>query len=104
MVFKTVVVGDKVVRFGASADTPRQYRLLFGSDMITDLAALTESNMNVEVLNQVAYCMAKAANPDIEDFGAWLDQFGMFDIIHATPELMELWGINAKTKSTPKKK
>lgn len=104
MVYKTITVGDKAVRFGASADTPRQYRLLFGSDMIADLAALTEANLNVEILNQVAYCMAKAANPDIEDMGAWLDQFGLFDIIHAMPEIMALWGINAKTKSTPKKK
>lgn len=104
MIFKTIKIGDKEVRFGASADTPRQYRLLFGSDIIKDLSGLTGENIDAVVLNQVAYCMAKAANPDIEEIDAWLDQFGLFDVIMAMPELLELWGINAQTKSKTKKK
>lgn len=104
MIYKTIAVGDVMVRFGASADTPRQYRLMFGSDLIADLSTLTEQNINTEILNQIAYCMAKAANPDIEEMGAWLDQFSMFDVIRAMPALMELWGINAQTKSKAKKK
>ena len=105
MIKKTIVIDDMPITFAASADTPRLYRNEFNADMIRDLMQFKSADdFNIEVINQVAYAMAKQATPDIAPFDEWLSQFGLFSIVSAMPDMLDLWGKNLATSARPKKK
>lgn len=105
MIEKTIVIDDMPVKFAASADTPRIYRNEFNADMIKDLMQFKGADdFNIEIVNRVAYAMAKQANPEIEPCEEWLSQFGIFSIVAAMPEMIELWGKNLATSAKAKKK
>lgn len=116
---KTISVGGKDVKFRATARTPRLYRAIVGRDMIADMAKLEKTFKNIEkgeergfdlvdlqIFEDTAYIMARHADPDIEQKTAdeWLDTFDMFSIYEVLPEILQLWAINTKQTSTPKKK
>lgn len=108
---RTIEIADKMVKMKASADTPRLYRHLFGCDLFQDMNRL---NLNVkkgsldtgntEVLENIAYAMAKQAEPKLPPIDEWLDQFGMFDIFFASGDILNMWAANTKTASEAKKK
>lgn len=105
MIEKTIIIDDMPVKFAASADTPRLYRNEFNADMIRDLMHIKGTDdFNIEVINQVAYAMAKQATPNIAPYEEWLTQFGLFSIVAAMPEMLDLWGKNLATSARPKKK
>ena len=121
---RTINIDGREVKFRATARTPRLYRGLVGRDMIRDMAQLRKAYKTVlespeeerseaflsvadlEIFENAAYTMARHANPDILEKTAddWLDTFNMFSIYEILPQLIELWAINEKTTSTPKKK
>lgn len=104
MIAKDIKIGDKVVCFGASGDTPRQYRMMFGEDLFTQMTAMSNEKPDMTVVEQMAYVMAKKVNPDIPNIDEWLDEFDLMDIYEAAPELIRLWSKNNKTSSKSKKK
>lgn len=105
MITKEVCIGDKKVLFGASAGTLRRYRVLFGGDLIAEMQKLDTNKVNTDVLEKLAYVMAKQANPDMEeDIDEWLDQFGTVEFMGALNEIIALWIQNNETASTSKKK
>lgn len=109
---KTIKIGEKDVKFRATGDTMRQYRQKFQRDILLDMQELTkaqaEESLSVEALiifENIAYIMAKQADPDIPDeVDEWLDEFDMFSIYQVLPQLIELWGINNISLSVSKKK
>lgn len=115
---KTIVIDGKDVKFRATARTPRLYRALIGRDMIADMNRLqkkfqkvkdgedTLDMLDLQIFEDTAYIMARHADPDIEqkDADEWLDTFDMFSIYEILPQIFELWAINTKQTSTPKKK
>ena len=124
---KIIRIDGKDVKFRATARTPRLYRGLVGRDMIQDMEKLKTafnkaakvsddasdeekrdaqlSMIDLEIFENIAFVMAKHANPDITaSADEWLDQFQMFSIYQILPELLKLWAINTATTSTPKKK
>lgn len=114
---RVLSIDGKDVKFRATARTPRLYRGIIGRDMIRDMSRLRESfkktedgesqldAIDLEIFENIAYIMAKQADPDIPaDPGEWLDGFNMFSIYQVLPELLKLWALNEKTTSTPKKK
>ena len=83
---KTIEIDGKQVPFRASAAIPRIYRLKFNRDIYRDLATLEKavgegdqdsSNMDLfslEMFENIAYVMAKHADPSIPDTPEeWLD-------------------------------
>ena len=103
--------------FKASAAIPRIYRIKFGRDIFRDLISLkglvkdsekgeiTLSNADLEIFENVAYLMAKHADPTQPDnIGDWLDQFEMFAIYEVLPVILELWSVNIATQVESKKK
>ena len=119
MLEKTVIVGDKEVKFKSSAAIPRMYRMKFGRDIFVDISKLEmsynenvghkeASNLdvaNLEVFENVAYIMALHADPTIpESIDDWLEQFEIFSIYEILPEILELWGQNSATLQESKKK
>lgn len=113
---KTISIDGKDVVFRASAAIPRIYRIKFQRDIYKDLAALEKavgdneegkSNLDMfslELFENIAYIMAKHADPSIPDTPEeWLDSFGTFSIYQVLPQLIELWGLNMKTEVQSKK-
>lgn len=113
---KTINIDGKDVVFRASAAIPRIYRIKFQRDIYKDLASLEKavgdndegkSNLDMfslELFENIAYIMAKHADPSIPDTPEeWLDSFGTFSIYQVLPQLIELWGLNMKTEVQSKK-
>lgn len=117
MLCKTVKIDGKDVVFQSSAAITRLYRLKFKRDIFKDLFRLEEayeknsSDSNsefgiedLEIFENVAYCMALHANPTIPPtIEGWLDQFEMFSIYQILPEILELWGSNMYSEAVIKK-
>ena len=113
---KTVEIDGKEVPFRASAAIPRIYRIKFGRDIYKDLASLEKaigenteevSNLDMfslEMFENIAYIMAKHADPAIPDTPEeWLDAFNTFSIYQVLPKIIELWGLNLQTQVESKK-
>lgn len=115
---KNILVDGIEVPFKASAAVPRLYRLKFGRDIYRDFAALQKSVSDgdsensgldiesLEVFENIAYIMAKHADPDSVPASPddWLEQFNTFSIYEILPQLIELWGLNIETQVESKKK
>ena len=94
---KNITVDGIEVPFKASAAVPRLYRIKFRRDIYKDFAALQTSVQagdedastldieSLEVFENIAYIMAKHADPEV------------------LPQLIELWGLNVETQAESKK-
>lgn len=115
-IVKKVGIDGKEVLFKASAAIPRIYRLKFQRDIYKDLRILEKSigegdeehsNLDLfslEMFENIAYTMAKHADPAIpDDVEEWLDGFNTFSIYQVLPELIKLWGLNVQTDAEAKK-
>lgn len=113
---KKIEIDGKEVAFRASAAIPRIYRMKFQRDIYKDLAALEKaigdnteevSNLDMfslEMFENIAYIMAKHADPSIPDTPEeWLDNFNTFSIYQVLPKIIELWGLNVKVDVEAKK-
>ena len=114
---KNIEIDGKQVPFKASAAIPRIYRIWFQRDIYRDLAALEKAIgdkdgktsdldlFSLEMFENIAYIMAKHADPNVPDTPEeWLDGFNTFSIYQVLPQIIELWGLNVKTESESKKK
>ncbi len=116
MIEKLIDMDGQLVKFKASAAIPRIYRAKFRRDIFKDLMKLGKaiekengeedlSNTDLEMFENVAYLMAKHADPSQPDTPEeWLDQFDTFSIYTVLPKLLELWRINISTDVENKKK
>lgn len=115
-IVKKVEIDGKQVPFKASAAIPRIYRIKFNRDIYKDLRSLEkavgdgdEKNSNLdlfslEMFENIAYVMAKHADPSIPDTPEeWLDEFNTFSIYQVLPSIIELWGLNVQTEVESKK-
>lgn len=114
---KELLIDGRQVPFKASAAIPRIYRIKFGRDIYKDLRDLEKavgdnkedaSNLDtfsLEMFENVAYVMAKHADPTIPNTPEeWLDGFDTFSIYQILPQIIELWGLNVQTEVQSKKK
>ena len=108
-IVRKIEIDGQDVLFKASAAIPRIYRLKFQRDIYKDLRILEKSigegdeeNSNLdlfslEMFENIAYTMAKHADPQIpNEVDEWLDGFNTFSIYQVLPQLIELWGLNVK--------
>lgn len=113
---QTIEIDGQPVKFRASAAIPRIYRLRFHRDIYKDLSLLEKSVskqdednsgldlFSLEMFENIAYIMAKHADPDIPDTPEeWLDNFNTFSIYQILPKLIELWGLNVQIDVQSKK-
>ena len=113
---QTIEIDGQPVKFRASAAIPRIYRLRFHRDIYKDLSLLEKSVskqdeenssldlFSLEMFENIAYIMAKHADPTIpETPEEWLDNFNTFSIYQVLPKLIELWGLNVQTDVQSKK-
>ena len=115
-IVRKVEIDGKQVPFKASAAIPRIYRIKFNRDIYKDLRSLEkavgegdEENssldlFSLEMFENIAYVMAKHADPNIPDTPEeWLDEFNTFSIYQVLPSIIELWGLNVQTEVESKK-
>ena len=115
-IVRKIEIDGQDVLFKASAAIPRIYRLKFQRDIYKDLRVLErstgegdEENSNLdlfslEMFENIAYTMAKHADPKIpNEVDEWLDGFNTFSIYQVLPQLIELWGLNVQTDVEAKK-
>ena len=113
---KEIEIDGKEVCVKASAAIPRIYRIKFHRDIYKDLRALEkaigknseeESTLDLfslEMFENIAYIMAKHADPSIPDHPEdWLDEFNTFSIYQVLPKIIQLWGLNVRTDIEAKK-
>ncbi|MBQ3972037.1 MAG: hypothetical protein II687_07535 [Selenomonadaceae bacterium] len=113
---KTITIDGQEVVFKASAAIPRIYRIKFGRDVykdLNDLASLVDKNteeasfmdaFSLELFENIAYIMAKHADPSIPDTPEeWLDRFNTFSIYQVLPQILELWALNMQGDVAAKK-
>ena len=115
-IVRKVEIDGKQVPFKASAAIPRIYRIKFNRDIYKDLRSLEkavgegdEENSNLdlfslEMFENIAYVMAKHADPNIPDTPEeWLDEFNTFSIYQVLPSIIELWILLVHTEVVSKK-
>lgn len=113
---QTITIDGQEVAFKASAAIPRIYRMKFHRDIFKDLWDLEKSIdkndpenssldlFSLEMFENIAYVMAKHADPSIPDtLEEWLDGFNTFSIYQVLPQIIELWGLNTRTEVQAKK-
>jgi hypothetical protein len=116
MLEKTITISGKEVKFRSSATVPRLYRIKFKRDIFKDLIKLDKelkenseedsglTMCSLEAFENIAYLMAKHADPSIPDTAEeWLEEFSVFSIYQVLPEIISLWGVNLETQSEAKK-
>lgn len=114
---QNIIIDGREVPFRASAAIPRIYRTRFRRDIFRDLdrlmAAIQDKDPensaldigSLEVFENIAYIMAKYADPNVPSTPeAWLDGFNTFSIYEVLPQIVALWGINVETQVESKKK
>ena len=115
-VTKTIEIDGKEVTFKASAAVPRMYRLKFRRDIFKDMGDLMKdinasdqeisglSIESLEIFENIAYMMAKYADPNVPDsIDEWLEQFNTFSIYLVMPHIIDLWGLNIEQQAESKK-
>ena len=113
---KSIEIDGREVQFKASAAIPRIYRNQYGRDLFADMNQLMSdvgsndenssslSLESLEIFENIAYLMAKHADPSVPGTPEeWLDGFDMFSIYLILPQIVELWRLNNETDVEAKK-
>lgn len=108
---KIVKVSGIDINFKSSGALPRIYRTTVGRDLFVDMTKLEKMDSKnpigedvMEIIENVAYAMARHANPkEKRSINEWLEQFNLFGISEAIPEIIALWTSENATKSVSKK-
>lgn len=113
---RKINIDGREIPFKATAGTARRYRTRFGRDLLKDMQSLLTATQTSEtggpaltsealsVFENVAYIMARQADPTIpDDPDEWLDGFEMFSIYEVLPEILALWGDQYVTTVESKK-
>lgn len=105
---KTIKIGNREVKLNANAATPVFYRAKFNRDLMQDLEPgfSIDGAVEYETYARLAYIMAQDAGEEVpEEYTDWLRQFdGLFDLIEALEDIMDVWQRSQKATVSSKKK
>jgi hypothetical protein len=104
---KTLTIDGKQIRFKTSGAIPLRYKAQFGRDYFKDILKMypllknkgkkkeefdvkSLEALDFEVFYNLAWVMAKTADPTIAEPITWLDNFDVFPIAEIMPELQDL--------------
>lgn len=114
---KTLTIDGQQVRFKSNGATPLRYKAQFGKDYFKEILKMSPLEklskkknidpkdleaLDFEVFYNIAWIMAKTADPSIPEVLTWLEGFEQFPIIEILPELQDLMSNTMQT--TTKKK
>lgn len=107
---KAIFIDGKNVSFKSTGATPLRYKAQFGNDFFAEIMKLDGmttvdaegktdiSGIDFEVFYNLAWVLAKTADPSIKDPLTWLDTFEEFPIVEILPELQDLIFITLQGK------
>lgn len=104
---KTITIDGKEVCFKSTAATPLRYKAQFGKDFFAEILKMGAfeklrnldsekitradlEGLDFEIFYNIAWVMAKTADPSIPDPITWLDQFDVFPMMDIIPELQDM--------------
>jgi hypothetical protein len=102
---KTIMIDGKAVPFKTNGATPLRYKAQFGKDYFKEILKLAPLEnvagkkkinakdleiLDFEVFYNIAWIMAKTADPSISDPITWLEGFEVFPMAEIIPELQEM--------------
>lgn len=115
---KTIYIDEKPVRLRSTAALAKLYKAQFGRDYFADLLKLAKASggakktgklnlaqlsfenldhFDMEMVYDLVWTMAKAADPSVPDPITWLDGFDTFPMGDILPQIQELITVQ-KTK------
>ena len=106
---KEIKIGEQMVPMRATAATAYRYRQTFHGDLLTELAKKKPEQENVELIQRLAFIMAKSAedanmNTLNEDaYIDWLEQYETVELIEALPQVIGLYMASKGSTSKAKK-
>lgn len=110
---KTIIIDGREVRFKSTAAFLLRYKAQFHRDALKDLLKLEKAintttgelenydALDLELFYNLAWVMAKTADPSIPDPETWFDQFSEFpldDILRETVDLLAASLMGTKKK------
>lgn len=113
---KTIIIDGKKVNFKSNGATPLRYKAQFGKDYFNEILKLAPlqslkekktidpkllASLDFEVFYNLAWIMAKTADPTIPEPMEWLEQFDEFPMAQIIPELQGM--MSSSFQSTKKK-
>lgn len=113
MIEKTVTIDDREWKIRSSGLLPRKYRTKFQRDLVMDMQKLMNAAKkgeygvdDLETFERVAWIMLDYAGEDVGDGpDDWLESLdGAFSVYEAVPAILEIWRLENKTTSVPRKK
>ena len=108
---KTLKIDGKDITFKCTGGTLYRYKNQFGREFLADAANLMDfeekkvknpdgkitfqdeydfTKLNLELVYNLSWVMAKTANPSIPDPQAWLDSFNTFPIAEIIEPIMDM--------------
>lgn len=103
---KTIIIDGQKIRFKSNGATPLRYKAQFGKDYLKEILKMSPlQNVNkkkkdldvkdlevldFEVFYNIAWVMAKTADPTIPEPLEWLSGFDEFPIGDVFPEMQDL--------------
>lgn len=103
---KTIVIDGQKIRFKTTGATPLRYKAQFGRDYFKEILKLAPLEklqgkkedldindlqaLDFEIFYNIAWIMAKTADPTIPEPVEWLDQFDEFPMAEVIPELQDM--------------
>lgn len=107
---RTIFINEVAVPLKATASTLRRYRALFNRDLIADFTTVKkayDTNGDVtgeiiDIIQNMAYVMAKQARPSLPDIETWLDSFESFPVADIAVDVANLFAESMATRSEPK--
>jgi len=115
---KTITIDGKEIRFKSTGATALRYKSQFRKDLFQELFKMGGfdkvinkktkdinpadlEGLDFDLFYEIAWVMAKTADPSIPDPIAWLDRFDEFPMMEIIPQLTEL--ISSTLQSNKKK-
>lgn len=96
---KVINIDGKQIKFKSNAATPLRYKAQFNKDFFSEILKLENTGKNkkdnpleidMEVLYNISWILAKTADPSIPGPIEWLERFEVFPIGEVIPQLQEL--------------
>lgn len=113
---KILNIDGRDVKFKSSASFLLRYKMQFQRDGLKDLLKLKGAinletkeladaeQLDLEVFYNMAWVLAKVANPEIPPPMEWLDTFSEFPLMEVMPEVFELMMLCLQSSVKSKKK
>lgn len=100
---QVIKIDGREVRFKSSAAFAKKYRAYFNRNVFSDFFMLSNAlsgsgeekqvnynELDIDVFYDIAWVLAKNADPSIPPVVEWLDEFDEFPLTEVMPKLMEM--------------